>query len=348
MQNLGIIGSNFVADWLCDAVKLSAGIRSHAVYSRTAERGNEFAAKHGIPNVYTDLEAFLSSDIDAVYIASPNFLHFPQAMAAMEHGKHVLVEKPAALSAAQFAEMRDCAKKNGVVLIEAMRPAHDEALAAIRESLGKIGTVRRAVLEFCQYSSRYDKFRAGEVMNAFNPALGNAAVMDIGVYAIEVAVLLFGSPKDILSRSVILHNGMEGMGTAFLDYPAVPGTNLRQNSGFGGAQSHDGEVPAFQVEIVYSKITHSVTPSVITGEDGSLKLGKLSTLDSLTYCPRGGEETVIFEGREDGTDGNMVYEVADFVKMIAGDMDAAPYQDATAETLRIIDEIRRQNGIEFR
>ncbi len=324
MQNLGIIGSNFVADWLCDAVKLSAGIRSHAVYSRTAERGNEFAAKHGIPNVYTDLEAFLSSDIDAVYIASPNFLHFPQAMAAMEHGKHVLVEKPAALSAAQFAEMRDCAKKNGVVLIEAMRPAHDEALAAIRESLGKIGTVRRAVLEFCQYSSRYDKFRAGEVMNAFNPALGNAAVMDIGVYAIEVAVLLFGSPKDILSRSVILHNGMEGMGTTFLNY----GTH--------------------QVEIVYSKITHSVTPSVITGEDGSLKLGKLSTLDSLTYCPRGGEETVIFEGREDGTDGNMVYEVADFVKMIAGDMDAAPYQDATAETLRIIDEIRRQNGIEFR
>ncbi len=324
MQNLGIIGSNFVADWLCDAVKLSAGIRSHAVYSRTAERGNEFAAKHGIPNVYTDLEAFLSSDIDAVYIASPNFLHFPQAMAAMEHGKHVLVEKPAALSAAQFAEMRDCAKKNGVVLIEAMRPAHDEALAAIRESLGKIGTVRRAVLEFCQYSSRYDKFRAGEVMNAFNPALGNAAVMDIGVYAIEVAVLLFGSPKDIFSRSVILHNGMEGMGTTFLNY----GTH--------------------QVEIVYSKITHSVTPSVITGEDGSLKLGKLSTLDSLTYCPRGGEETVIFEGREDGTDGNMVYEVADFVKMIAGDMDAAPYQDATAETLRIIDEIRRQNGIEFR
>ncbi len=324
MLNLGIIGSNFVADWLCNAVDLSDGIRNHAVYSRTTERGNEFAGKHGIPHVYTDLEAFLSSDIDAVYIASPNFLHFPQAMAAMEHGKHVLVEKPAALTAAQFAEMRDCAKKNNVILIEAMRPAHDEALATIRENLANIGTVRRAVLEFCQYSSRYDKFRAGEVMNAFNPALGNAAVMDIGVYAIEVAVLLFGSPKDIVSRSVILHNGMEGMGTTFLDY----GTH--------------------QVEIVYSKITHSVTPSVITGEDGSLKLGKLSTLDSLTYCPRGGEEVVIFEGREDGTDGNMVYEVANFVKMIAGTADAAPYQDATAETLKIIDEIRRQNNIEFR
>lgn len=323
MLKLGIIGSNFVADWMCDAVELSENITNHAVYSRTTERGNEFAAKHGIPHVYTDLEVFLSSDIDAVYIASPNFLHFPQAMAAMAHGKHVLVEKPAALTAAQFAEMRDCARENHVIVIEAMRPAHDEALAEIRENLGRIGTVRRTVLEFCQYSSRYDRFRAGEVMNAFNPALGNAAVMDIGVYAIEVAVLLFGSPKDVVSRSVILHNGMEGMGSVFLDYGA------------------------HQVEIVYSKITNSVTPSVITGEDGSLKIGKLSTLDSLVYCPRGGEETVIFEGREDGTDGNMVYEVADFVRMVAGDVDPTPYQDATAETLNIIDEIRRQNHIEF-
>ncbi|MBQ7312200.1 MAG: Gfo/Idh/MocA family oxidoreductase, partial [Clostridia bacterium] len=210
---LGIIGTNFVVDWLCDAVDSSEGIVNHAVYSRTSERGNEFAAKHSIPNVYTDMEEFLSSDIDAVYIASPNFLHGPQAIAAMNHGKHVLVEKPAALSAAEFDEMLACAKANNVVLIEAMRPAHDEALADIREAMTDIGPIRRAVLEFCQYSSRYDKFRAGEVMNAFNPALGNAAVMDIGVYALEVCVLLFGAPKEIISRSVILENGFEGMGT---------------------------------------------------------------------------------------------------------------------------------------
>ena len=103
-------------DWLCDAVELTDGIVNHAVYSRTVERGTEFAAKHGIPNIYTDMEAFLSSDIDAVYIASPNFLHGPQAIAAMNHGKHVLVEKPAALSAAEFDEMLACAEKNNVIL----------------------------------------------------------------------------------------------------------------------------------------------------------------------------------------------------------------------------------------
>lgn len=318
---LGIIGTNFVVDWLCDAVDSSEGIVNHAVYSRTIERGTEFAAKHSIPNIYTDMEEFLSSDIDAVYIASPNFLHGPQAIAAMNHGKHVLVEKPAALSAAEFDAMQECARKNNVVLLEAMRPAHDEALATVRNTITKVGTVRRAVLEFCQYSSRYDKFRTGEVMNAFNPALGNAAVMDIGVYALEVCVLLFGAPKDIVSRSVLLQNGFEGMGTVFLDY----GTH--------------------QVEVVYSKITDSVNPSLITGEDGSLKIGKLSTLDSLTLCMRGKEPEAIFADRE--KDSNMVYEIADFVNMIHGKASPDFYNKATRETLRIIDEVRKQNGIVF-
>ena len=160
-------------------------------------------------------------------------------------------------------------------------------------------------------------------MNAFNPALGNAAVMDIGVYALEVCVLLFGAPKEIISRSVILENGFEGMGTVFLDYGS------------------------YQVDVAYSQITDSVIPSVITGEDGSLKLGKLSTLDSLTLCMRKQEPQVIFEGREDGGAGNMVYEVADFVKMIHGELDQAYYHEATRETLRIIDEVRKQSGIIF-
>lgn len=320
---LGIIGSNFVTDWLCESVQKTEGIALHAMYSRSEDRGKAFAGKYGIEYVYTDLDAFLSSDIDAVYIASPNFLHAYQAIKAMEKGKHVLVEKPAALSAAEFDEMTACARKNGVILLEAMRPAHDDALNIIRQQLTSIGPVRRAVFEFCQYSSRYDKFRAGEILNAFNPALGNAAVMDIGVYAIAVCVSLFGPPRHITSRSVRLSNGFEGMGTALLNY-----------------DTH-------QAEIVYSKITDSVNPSVITGEDGSLKIGKLSTLDSLEKCIRKKPGEMIFSGRETPGAGNMIYEVRDFVKMIRKEMSCAPYHKNTRDTLSVIDEIRRQNGIEF-
>ena len=317
---LGVIGTNFVSDWLADSVKEADGIVLAAVYSRTGEHGAAFARKHGIPAVYTDMEDFLSAEIDAVYIASPNFLHYPQAMMAVWHGKHVLVEKPACLSAAQWDILAAAAEQNHVTVLEAMRPGHDPAVETAREAIGEIGTVRRACFDFCQYSSRYDRFRAGEVLNAFNPTLGNAALMDIGCYAVHVCAMLFGAPESVHARSVILENGMEGMGTAFLTYPGM------------------------QAEIVYSKITESVNPSVITGEDGAVLLGKLSTMERVLLKQRGGEETVLVAEREGS---NMRYEVADFVRAVRGEASPEPWQTTTRITLGIMDEIRRQSGIVF-
>ena len=321
---LGIIGTNFVSDWLCDSVKVTDGIELAAVYSRTAEKGGEFAAKHEISRVYTDMEEFLSSDIDAVYIATPNFLHFPQAADALRHGKHVLVEKPAALDEEQFKELEKIAAENKVILLEAMRPAHDPGLELVRQSMGEIGTIRRAVFDFCQYSSRYDRYRAGEILNAFNPALGNAALMDIGVYALHVCVSLFGEPESVYAKSVILPNGFEGMGTAFLSYPGM------------------------QAEVVYSKITESALPSVITGEDGWVTMGKLSLMESAAVKKRGGEEKILYADRFiDRQENNMIYEAADFAKAVRGELDPVPYNKTTRITLRVMDEIRRQNGIVF-
>ena len=317
---IGIVGTNFVSDWFAESAAVSEGIRCAAVYSRTEEKGGEFAGKHGIPEVYTDFEEFLSSEIDAVYIASPNLYHFPQAEASLSHGKHVIVEKPAALNGKQFAALTDLAEERGLVCMEAMRPGHDPAMETAREAMGRIGTVRRAVFDFCQYSSRYDRFRNGEILNAFNPALGNAALMDIGVYAVHSCVMLFGEPESVYARSVILHNGMEGMGTAFLTYPGC------------------------QAEIVWSKITESACPSTITGEDGAVLLGKLSTVESVTLAPRGKEKTVLLADRKEN---NMVYEIADFVKAVRGEADPAPWQKNTALTLAVMDEIRAQNGIVF-
>ena len=317
---LGVIGSNFVADWFCDTVKITDGAVLAAVYSRTDERGHAFADKHGIPAVFTDMEAFLSSDIDAVYIASPNICHFPQAMDAVRHKKHVLVEKPACLNEEQFRTLLREAEKNGVTVLEAMRPGHDPAVERAREAMGKIGTVRRAVFDFCQYSSRYDRYKQGEILNAFNPALGNAALMDIGVYAVHCCVMLFGRPESVYAKSVILRNGMEGMGTAFLTYPGM------------------------QAEITWSKITDSASPSVILGEGGAVLLGKLSTVESVTLVPRGGEAEDVTGERPEN---NMVYELTDFLAAVRGEADPAPWQENTALTLALMDEIRRQNAIVF-
>ena len=317
---IGIIGTNFVSDWFAECVSEVDGIVCEAVYSRNTETGEAFAAKHGIPEVFDDFDAFLSSDIDAVYVASPNSCHFPQAEAAMKHEKHVLCEKPAATTEEEFCRLCGIARDNGVVFLEAMRPAHDPVMEAVKKRLADIGPVRRAVFEFCQYSSRYDRFKNGEIMNAFEPKLGNAAVMDIGVYAIETCVMMFGEPKKIVSKSTILHNGMEGMGKAVLDYGA------------------------FDAEIVYSKIHDSVTPSYIAGESGSVTIGKLSTGEGVMFKPRGEESRSLIIDRPDN---NMVYEIADFIKAIRGELDTEKYLDYSRITIRMIDEIRRQNGIKF-
>ena len=317
---LGVIGSNFVADWLCDTAKITDGVTPAAVYSRTEERGHAFAGAHGIPAVFTDMEAFLSSDIDAVYIASPNICHFPQAMDVVRHGKHVLVEKPACLNEGQFRTLLAAAEERGVTVLEAMRPGHDPALERAREAMGKIGTLRRAVFDFCQYSSRYDRYKNGEILNAFNPDLGNAALMDIGVYAVHCCAVLFGRPESVYAKSVVLENGMEGMGTAFLTYPGM------------------------QAEIVWSKITDSASPSVLLGEGGAVLLGKLSTLESVKLIPRGGEAEDVTGERPEN---NMVYELADFLAAVRGKADPSLWQENTALTLSIMDEIRRQNGIVF-
>ena len=317
---LGVIGSNFVADWLCDTVKITEGVTLAAVYSRTEERGRAFAAAHDIPAVYTDMEAFLSSDIDAVYIASPNICHFPQAMDAVRHGKHVLVEKPACLNEAQFRTLLKAAEENGVTVLEAMRPGHDPAMERAREAMGKIGAVRRAVFDFCQYSSRYDRYKQGEILNAFNPDLGNAALMDIGVYAVHCCVMLFGKPESVYAKSIVLPNGMEGMGTAFLTYSGM------------------------QAEITWSKITDSASPSVILGEGGAVLMGKLSTVESVTLVPRGGEAEDVTGERPEN---NMVYELSDFLAAVRGEANPALWQENTALTLSLMDEIRRQNGIVF-
>ena len=319
-MKIGVIGSNFVSDWLCEAVQATGDFKLAAMYSRTQETGDAFAAKYGIPVVYTDMEAFLSSDLDAVYIASPNFCHASQAIDALKHGKHVLCEKPVATSLAEYKAMQQAAYENKRILLEAMRPAFDPAIEAVRNALPSLGTIRRAVFEFCQYSSRYDRFKAGEVLNAFNPAYGNAAIMDIGVYAVHVCAMLFGRPLDVQSRSVMLHNGMEGMGTIFMPYEG------------------------FQAQVVYAKIIDSVTPSIITGENGSVMINKLSVPSEITIKMRGKDPQVL---RFDAEPNNMIHQVGVFADLIRREDAHHKYQDVSEIEMEILDMVRAQNGIVF-
>ena len=236
----------------------------------------------------------------------------------------MLCEKPVATTEEEFVEMLNAAKKNQRIFLEAMRLAYDPGFEKIKELLGRLGTIRRAALQFCQYSSRYDAFKQGEIKNAFNPALGNAALMDIGVYCVHPAVVLFGMPKNIVSTSLFLENGMEGAGTALLNYQDKI------------------------VELRYSKITDSHQPSEIQGENGCMYISRIQDTEKIEIHYR---DKSIESWEIEKEKNNMYYEIDTFIKMIQSSQGmklAEKYQEASYMEMKVLDKIREISGIKFK
>lgn len=321
MINYAVIGTNFITDSFIEAASKCEKMHLVAVYSRTMERAREYASRYGAELVFDDLEKMANcSEIDAVYIASPNSLHASQSICMMKHKKHVICEKTIASNEKEFMAMMDTANKNGVVLLEAMRSAYDPGFLKIQELLPKLGKIRRATFRMCQYSRRYDKFKDGILENAFRPEFSNAALMDIGVYCVHPMVTLFGLPTRIKSVSIKLENGFEGSGTALFDYEEM------------------------QAEVIYSKITFSSLPSEIQGEEATLLIDAIAEPKELVLCYRDGKKEVISIEKEEN---NMCYEIQEFVNLIEKNSIHHPYLYHSKMELMVMDEIRRQEDIIF-
>ena len=313
-----IVGTNFISDRFAEAVEASGCAEIVSVFSRKLDTGRHFADKYGIKKVYSDYSAMLSDgDIDAVYIASPTICHSEQAKAALMAGKHILCEKMITTTEIELASLIDIARSRGLVLLEAMRPDFDPAYDALRSALTKIGRIRRATLEFCQYSSRYDRFLAGEVLNAFDPKMKNSALADIGIYPLHLAVSLFGRPHSLSASAVFLDNGFEGAGSITLDY----GDKLCQ--------------------VIYSKITDSVNPSVIEGECGSITIDKINAPTRITLRLRGGEAVDL---PISPVSNNMVYEIEAFSRMVSGQMSPDGYLVMSKDSLNLVERAYSQTG----
>lgn len=318
-MRIGIIGTGKITERFIDAAS-GQDIQIEAVLSRNMERGKNYAEKHNIPRVFTDLGQLVESDIESVYIASPNCCHGPQAIPLLERGKHVLCEKPIASSYDEVVAMYRAADRGGAVLLEAMRSVHDPGFKKLSELVKEIGTVRRVQFTFCQYSSRYDNFKKGIIENAFNPSLANAALMDIGVYCVNPLVRLFGKPEKIAAESVFMDNNMEGMGTAILRYPHM------------------------LAELTYSKITQGYIPNQIQGEDGTLIIDAIEDTRRIELIRRSGERQVVeIEKREN----NMYYEVADFINLVKNGEIDHPHRQYSLMEMEVMDKIRHEAGIRF-
>jgi len=319
----GVIGTNWITEAFIQAAKETPDFELTAVYSRTTERAREFADKHGAAGAYDDIGAMAAGgEIDAVYIASPNFLHAEHAIACMRHGVHVLCEKPLASNAAEARAMIEASERHGVVLMEAIKPVFLPNFAVIRDSLGKIGNVRRYFASFCQYSSRYDAFRAGTVLNAFNPALSNGALMDLGIYCLYPAIALFGRPLEAKANGVMLSSGVDGEGSMLLRYPDMEGV------------------------IQYSKISSSSLPSEIQGEDGTIVIDQISQPSRVEIRYRDGR---ILDASVPQSASTMTYEARAFIEAVkAGERRSAFYSPSDSlAVMETMDEARRQMGLVY-
>ena len=320
----GVVGTNFITDWVIAGGREDERFELTAVCSRKDETARQFAAKHNIPYTFTSLEAMAESPlIDAVYIASPNALHAEHSIKCLERGKHVLCEKAFASNAPEVRRMIESAQNNQVVLMEAMKPTLTPGFLAVQKAIPRIGAVRQYFSCYCQYSSRYDKLKEGVVLNAFNPALSNGAIMDIGVYTIYPMVVLFGRPQTIQASGVKLYSGADGHGNVCFTY----------ENGLTAA-------------VLYSKIANSQLPTEIQGEDGIITLDRINIISEATLTPRNGQKVNLYPKVEHN---EYYYEVAEFIDLIQSGRKESHNNslENSLITMEIIDEIRRQLGVVF-
>ena len=320
MIRFGMIGTGKIAEKFWQANRYGKDFELTAVYSRTLERARQFGFQKGQLQYFDDLEAFANSDcIDAVYVASPNCCHYEQVMTLLKAGKHVLCEKPMASNLEQAQEMFAEAEKQNLILLEGMRSIYAPSFQKMIPYMETLGTIRRATLQYCQYSSRYDNYKRGIVENAFKPELSNGALMDIGVYVVSCMIRLFGAPKSIKASGVKLHNGVDGAGTILMEYPDMIG------------------------EAIYSKITDSAMPSQIQGEDASMLIQEIENVKDLRIVRKGVVQSIHFEQ----SDNILNYETQEFIKMIKTGMGWEKSKEITLETMKVLDEARKQLHIVF-
>ncbi|WP_226681523.1 Gfo/Idh/MocA family protein [Sutcliffiella horikoshii] len=323
MIRFGVIGTNWITESFINAAQESEDFRLTAVYSRKEETAREFGNKFNVTTTYTDLDEFTRSTvIDAVYIASPNSLHAKQAIACMDQGKHVLCEKPIASNTAELSEMIAAAKRNNVVLMEAMKSTLLPNFLAVKENLHKIGKIRRYVGSYCQYSSRYDKYKEGTVLNAFKPEFSNGALMDIGIYTIYPMVALFGKPQSLHAMAHMLESGVDGQGSILFQYDGM------------------------DASVAYSKIANSYLPSEIQGEEGTIILDTIHTPEKILIRFKDGTEediTVPQKGQ------SMFYEAEEFIRLIkTGEKESSINSlSASLQTMELIEEARKQIGLVY-
>lgn len=319
------IGTSKITQQMIEGTQKTGLFELAGVYSRDLQNAKRFGSQYGAAQAFDDLTALIKSDIGAVYVASPNILHYEQCRLLLENGKHVICEKPLTVRSDETRALISLARDKNVVFMEAIMMMHQPQRLALKQILPKLGNITTVHFDFSQLSSRYGAFLNGELPNIFNPALAAGCIMDLGVYCVYPALDFFGKPERIQTNAHLLRSGADGYFSSTFFYPDK------------------------QVLITASKIGQGRAGSEIIGDRGTITIRLLHHMSDVTWFPAEGAPEVIC-GDIDKTI-LMGNEMKDFYRYITdpqGTREEYEYAQAlsisVSETLQ---QMRAQAGLSF-
>lgn len=213
-MKIGILGAGGIAEKVAPALIALPEINCYAVASRTPGKGEAFAKTYGFEKVYTDYAQMLSDpEVELVYVATPHSHHYEHMMLCLEHGKPVICEKAFTMNTRQAKEVFTVAKQKGLFVAEAIWTRYMPSRKMIQEILdsGVIGKPNTLTANL--------SYVIADKQRIYDPALAGGALLDIGVYGLNFALMHFGRDIVRMESSVAkMETGVDGMETITLFY----------------------------------------------------------------------------------------------------------------------------------
>jgi predicted dehydrogenase len=312
----GILGTGGIAGTFVTDLRLAASGVAVAVGSRSQGSADRFADRFGIANRHGSYASLAADpDVDVIYVATPHPMHRDNAILALRAGKHVLVEKPFTMNAAEAREIAAVARERGLFAMEAMWTRFLPDVAVIRDWLarGVLGDIVTVIADHGQWFAEDAGFRL------FAPELGGGALLDLGVYPVSFASMVLGRPRRIVSMSDQAFTGVDAQTSMLFGYDS-------------GAQA----------VLTCTLRAKSPTRAAIVGRDARIEVdGDFYAPVAVTLVPRNGDPVRVEPARE----GRGLYHQADEVaaRLAAGEVESPLMPlDETISIMETMDTVLAQ------
>lgn len=316
----GIIGTGSIAGKFAEGVASLLDADVVAVGSRSQAKADDFARRFNVVNRHASYEALVDDpEVDAVYVATPHSFHAENALMALAAGKPVLCEKPFTINARQAEAVIQLARAKNLLLMEAMWTRFLPPLVRLREMLaeGMIGEVRSLAADF----GFRKESREGRL---YDPALGGGALLDIGVYLVSLASMIFGPPSRVTGVAELGPTGVDEQAAMVLGHPQG------------------------QVAVLHTSIrANTFDEASIVGTRGRIKLHRSwwEGSDMTLFLDEGGEEFLDFPFTGNG----FQFEAAEFMECLReGRLESKILPlDETLTIMKTLDALRAQWGLKY-